>query len=316
MSTISCQQRQFGTLETGQTITCYSLRNTSGMTVSLLDYGAILNAVQVPDSRGDMNEITLGPSQVTDLQAPMPSGSTLVHLPARYGITFNNVLNKTIWDAENVTQDKAASVRLSCQGMLDLKYSVTKLEYKCTTEYTLTATDELIIRSQIQTSLPLPAFMTHHPIWNLTGGSIGEVSDHVLQVFSSHYSKLDEAGLSDLEFSDTANQPAFNFTQPQRIGEKYSQIDDKKDYNVCFQLKKQTDAATKTPLAAYVKAPVSGRTLEIYTDQPALRFYLKSNDENALEGFCLSPMSLLNQTASPASNTHTIQQETHYKLIW
>jgi aldose 1-epimerase len=319
MSAISCQQRQFGTLATGQTVTCYSLRNTSGMTVSLLNYGAILNAVQIPDFRGEMHKITLGPSQLDDLQTNhCLSGSTMAHIPARYGITFN-ALHQTLWEAESNTHDETANIKLVHAGMIDLPYSMTKLEYRFTTEYTLTVTNELIIRSQIHTSIPLPVFLTHHPIWNLTGVEEGDISDHVLQVWASHYSMMDQRGLTHSEYLDIHDQPAFNFQQPQRIGEKRAQVPPESTYDACFRLAEQEDTSVSSsliPLAARVKAPVSGRTLEVYTTQTGLRFYLESSAQNRLKGFCLTPMPFLSASSQPTANEPIMQQETRYKLIW
>jgi aldose 1-epimerase len=319
MSAISCQQRQFGTLETGQKITCYSLRNTSGMTVNLLDYGAILNTVQIPDLRGDMHKITLGRSQLADLQTQQPiSGSTVAHLPARYGITFD-VIQQSLWEAESITHDETASIKLSLTGSMDLPYSATNLDYQFTTEYTLTATNELIVCSQIQTSIPLPIFLTHHPIWNLTGIEGGDISDHVLQAWASHYSNIDKLGFSDENYMDMSSQSAFNFQKPQRIGEKQAQVPQETTYDVCFTLTKQEEAPASflsAPLAARVKAPVSGRTLEVYTTQEGLRFYLEPGDRQTLRGFCLTPMPLLSAASKPTSALQIIQQETRYKLIW
>src|SRR6186713_1024711 len=100
MSTISCQQRPFGNLATGETITCYSLRNTSGMTVTLLNYGATVHAVQIPDSRGKMHEITLGfPHLENYTKAHFHSGASLVHLPAHYGMQSTS-LHQKLWKAE------------------------------------------------------------------------------------------------------------------------------------------------------------------------------------------------------------------------
>lgn len=304
MSAIFYQQRQFGTLETGQAITCYSLRNTSGMTVNLLDYGATLHTIQIPDIRGDMQEVTLKGE-------PAPNallGSTVIHLPARYGVSFDGQV-KTLWEAENNTEESEASINLSVQGSVDLKYSFAKLEYQLETKYTLTESNELIVHSSIRTSLPLPMFVTHHPIWNLAGKQQKEVSDHILQLWALRYSMLDSDGFAETPDLDIHDALPFNFEKPQRIGERRAQMPKEANYDVCFRR-----ATVERALAARVKEPISGRILEVYTGESGLRFYL-SNEEHNRQGFCLSSMPLFDISTKFPSVDH-IQQSTCYKLIW
>lgn len=316
MSTISFQQRPFGTLTNGQTVMCYSLRNTSGMIVNLLNYGATLNTIQIPDSRGNMHEITLGFTQLEAYtKSCSHSGATLAHLPSRYGISLNK-LHQTIWEADITTQPEAASVELKLKGTLHLRYPFAKTEYLFITRYTLTGSDELIIHTQIQTSSPLPIFMTHHPVWNLGGVNEGDITDHVLQVWAQHYSMIDSSGFPEKNRMEIEEKSPFNFKQPQRIGEKRAQLESEKKYDICFELDKPSENSTVARrLAARVKAPISGRTLEVYTTADGLRFYLaKASESGALKGLCLSPLPLINTTTNSAYTN--FMQETCYKLIW
>jgi aldose 1-epimerase len=317
MSAISSQQRQCGILETGQPITCYSLRNTSGMAVSVQNYGGHLT-VEIPDFRGEMHQITLGAPQLADTQAShLVSNSAVAHLPNRYGITFDT-LSTSIWEVETLSQDKVATIKLSLTGISELRYAMESLEYQFTIEYTLTTTNELIIRSHLKTSLPLPLFITHHPIWNLTGIE-EDISDHILQIWASHYVELDKSGFIDSDYFSLQDQPAFNFQQPQRIGEKWAQWQKKAPYDVCFRLsapEEEFSVDSKMPLVARVKAPVIGRTLEVSTPQPAgLRLICIASAQGVLKGFCLAPTPLLPHKARTIAQA-TTQQETHYKLIW
>ena len=49
MSKIVCQSSEFGKLSDGQVITQYTLRNLNEMSISIINYGATLTSVQVPD---------------------------------------------------------------------------------------------------------------------------------------------------------------------------------------------------------------------------------------------------------------------------
>jgi aldose 1-epimerase len=317
MSVISFQQKQFGTLETGQSVTCYSLRNPSGMTVNLLNYGATLNSVQIPDSRDPrkMHEITLGSHQLTDYETGKQlSGATFLSLPSSYE-SYPIRIHQALWEAESTTQDEAATVMLSLSGTLTHPTNTDSIiEYKLHCEYTLTASNELIIRSHTELNKALPLFMTHHPIWSLSTNETDHISDQILQIWAASYSKLNAAGFKESDNLSVQEHPAFDFQKPQRIGEKCAQIADLSDYNICYTLEPNENTTSNMQMVARVKAPVSGRTLEVITNQRGLHFYLKGKTSTDLEGFCLSPMPLTLDSLS--DTTAYYEQETRYKLIW
>jgi aldose 1-epimerase len=51
---------KFGTMPSGQVIDRYTLINRRGMRVSIINYGGIIQSVQVPDRRGHMRNVALG----------------------------------------------------------------------------------------------------------------------------------------------------------------------------------------------------------------------------------------------------------------
>lgn len=303
MTTISCQQRPFGNLENGETITCYSLRSTSGMVVDLLNYGASLNAVQIPDSRGKMHEIVKG---------NVHSNTTIAHLASRYSFASKQ-LTQSLWNADIFTQEEKAGVVFTLSGTLNLRYPFKKTQYRFKTEYTLNVANELVIQSRIETSESLPLFLTHNPIWNLVDDAGEELMDHILQIWSQNYTTLDLSGFPGSSIHEIQEEAAFDFRQPQRIGEKRNQLLEGTDYDTCFML---NNTANTEILAARIKAPVSGRTLEVYTSQAGLRFYLNKNQAASFDGFCLSPMPLLSSINHSVSQGTHFHQTTRYKLIW
>ncbi|NNF36310.1 MAG: galactose-1-epimerase, partial [Saprospiraceae bacterium] len=51
---------EFGTLETGETVHLFTLKNASGMEVKITNYGGIITSIQVPDKNGSFDNVVLG----------------------------------------------------------------------------------------------------------------------------------------------------------------------------------------------------------------------------------------------------------------
>jgi aldose 1-epimerase len=328
MSVISCQQRIFGALETGQNVTCYSLRNASGMLISVLDYGATLNAVQIPDSKGKMQEILSGFTQLEEvLPTDFYSGAFVLHYPdtLKNSLQLPSIHHK-VWQTENDIQTDAASVCFSTTVTSDAAPSLHTLHLKV--HYTLTATNELIIHSQLLQDSPVPIQLIHYPYWNLSGIPKNNVFSHVLQIWADHYFPKLIGDAQDQPQMPVKGTP-FDFLQPQRLGERFTQIMATEDHQASFLLNKESHTALS--LATRMKEPISGRTLEVYTTQTGLKLCVKtaihSQTESELSptadqtsvtaaAFCLSPWEVELVPTATGTGTFCYKSETRYKLIW
>ena len=57
---MSVSERKFGTLPTGEEVKIYHLENKKGAYAEVLQYGAILVKMCVPDKKGDLKDVVLG----------------------------------------------------------------------------------------------------------------------------------------------------------------------------------------------------------------------------------------------------------------
>ena len=57
---MSVSERKFGTLPTGEEVKIYHLENKKGAYAEVLQYGAILVKMCVPDKNGDLKDVVLG----------------------------------------------------------------------------------------------------------------------------------------------------------------------------------------------------------------------------------------------------------------
>ena len=53
-------KRTFGTLADGTAVSCWTMENAHGLRAELLDYGAAIRSIQVPDRTGRLVDVVLG----------------------------------------------------------------------------------------------------------------------------------------------------------------------------------------------------------------------------------------------------------------
>lgn len=285
-----CQSNTFGKLSDGRLITQYRLRNPKGMSIGLINYGATLTSVQIPNSQGNMQELTLGFDRLEDYLAhDFYFGATVGRVANRIANAYYNYkghdyflsknldfqhhlhggekgLDKVVWQAEVATEDTKVSVNFfytspdgdqGYPGNLDIKVT-----------YTLTLNNELKVSFQAKTDRATPVDLTNHAYWNLAGAGNGTVLDHVLQIFSDRYVVTDHELLPTGQIAEVKGSP-FDFREPHALGERIK--DTPGGYDLCYFLPATINHQPQ--FAAKIKEPISGRVLEVYTTQPGLQFY-------------------------------------------
>ena len=70
---VSIKREKFGVNKDGQTVTKYTLINRNGMSVTLLDIGAVIYEIMAPDREGVFENIVLGFDTVADYEVNEPA---------------------------------------------------------------------------------------------------------------------------------------------------------------------------------------------------------------------------------------------------
>ena len=350
MSKIVCHSSEFGKLSDGQIITRYTLQNEKAMSISIINYGATLTSVQVPDSKGDLHELTLGFDRLHDyINHEFYFGATIGRVANRianahfnhqgknYYLSKNKNfahhlhggekgLDKRVWRAQVASQKNQVSVSffyLSQNG--DQGYPG-NLDIEVT--YSLTIDNEVKISFQAKTDQATPVDLTNHAYWNLAGAGKGTVLNHILQVFSDCYVVTDKDLLATGKFAQVEGTP-FDFREPHSIGERI-QSTAINGYDLCYVLSHSKNYQSQ--FVARINEPFSGRTLEVFTTQPGLQFYTSNSlrDYPISSGlhtqrygaFCMETQNFPGAVKSsefpspfllPGNN---YQHETIYRLIW
>ncbi len=319
MPPVTIEKKQFGTTQEGQNVDQYLLKNKSGMQISIITYGGIITSWTAADKNGDYKEIVLGYNTLEEYETETPYFGALI---GRYGnriakgrfslndttyaLAINNGVNhlhggvkgfdKVVWEAETMSSATEAS--------LVLKYLSEDMEegypgnLATTVTYTLNDNDELEVKYEASTDKTTIVNLTQHSYFNLSADFNQTVLDHELTINADAFIPVDETLIPLGNLSEVSQTP-FDFRASKRIGkdikEENIQLRNGLGYDHCWALNDQ-DKGMRFAASAY--EPVSGRLLEVFTDEPGIQFYsgnfldgsLPSKSGGVYEqrtGFCL-----------------------------
>ena len=280
----------FGTHQ-GKEVYLLTLTNKAGNVIRLTNFGAKINWIEVPDKNGKKDNITFGyDSFDATIAGDMSFGSVVGRYANRIakgkftidGVEYNTPLNNgpntlhggpkgwhsVVWDTEILKDSKFPAVKFSYVSP-DMEQGFPgKVNVSVT--YTWTDNNEIIMDYVYSTDKKTVVNVTSHAYFNLHGAGNGDILDHVLTLKASAFTPVDSVMIPTGEIRQVAGTP-FDFTIPhaigERINEKYDQLILGKGYDHNFLLD------NKEEVDVTVYEPVSGRLLEVITDQPGMQLY-------------------------------------------
>lgn len=336
---LSVQSEPYGETPDGQPITSYSLTNAQGMRVGLIDLGATITAVEVPDKEGRRANVTLSFPDLAGylLNKPYFGGicgrysnriaKGKFTLEGReYTLAVNNGehhlhgglkgFNKQVWKSEALTIADAAAVKftlVSPDGDEGYPGALT-----VTVTYQLNNQNELQIAYTAASDQPTVLNLTNHAYWNLSGSGSNTILDHELTLMCSRYLPVDEGAIPTGELAPAAGT-AMDFLTAHTMGERIEQtVNGGGGYDHCYVI--DGDAGTLRP-AARIVHPASGRVLEISTTEPGIQLYtgnfLEGTPEtgNAVKqgAFCLEAQHFPDSPNRPEFPTTVLRPGEVYK---
>jgi aldose 1-epimerase len=289
----SVVEAPFGTLEDGGKVTLFTLTNASGAEAKVINYGAILVSLKVPDRDGKLRDVVLGYDDLAGYAKDKDFfGSTVGRYGNRIGagkftldgksyqLSINNGSNhlhggthgffKQLWKAEPM-KGKEPGVKLtyvSKDGEEGYPGTVT-----ITVTYSLTRQNGLRIDYLGTTDKPTILNPTHHSYFNLSGDPTLTILDEELMIAADKTTPVDAGLIPTGKLADVAGTP-MDFRKPTKIGARIEAKDEQlgfgKGYDHNWVL---SSPAKKVRKVAELYDARSGIAMQILTDQPGLQFY-------------------------------------------
>lgn len=312
---MSIVKEKFGTTKCGKDVYAYTISNTKGMSAKIINFGANLVSLLVPDQSGNAEDVvlgydtlegyygndsffgaTIGPNANRIAGASFEIDGRQYHLDVNDG--ENNLhshkeegYHKRVWDVTEGTD----SITLTLEGKDgEMGFPGNK---KITMIYSLSEENELKLSYHVTADANTIVNLTNHTYFNLSGHKSGKIEDHQLRLNASHFTPVVPGSIPTGEIAPVAGTP-MDFTTMKPIG---------RDINIdCEQLKlgqgydhnfviDGADGTLREIAEAY--DPKSGRRMKVFSDLPGVQLYAgncigeETGKENVTYGprmgFCL-----------------------------
>ena len=335
------EKELFGTTEDGKEIYLYTLENSSGMKAVVMNYGANLVQLLVPNKYGRVDDVVLGYDKLETYFGNIgffgatvgPNANRIADASftldgMKYCLKANDRkhnlhsdetegYHKQVWNAK-ITDD-------SIIFMLDMEDG--KLGFpgnkKNTVTYTLTEDNELKIHYKITTDKKTVLNPTNHSYFNLSGEGSGEVLDHKIKFYASKYTPVTADFIPTGELLDVADTP-MDFREFKKVGDEINADFEQIALAGGFDHNWVIDNWNQNvQLFAEVEDEKSGRKMYVYTDLPGFQFYVgnfantkggkNGHTYNGRGGFCLETQFFPNSVNEPSFPSAVFGPEKPYE---
>ena len=282
----------FETTVNGATTGLYTLKNNAGMEVCITNFGGRIVSIMVPDKNGEKQDVVLGFDNITDY----------INIPSDFGASIGRYANriaqgKIVLDGDTIQLPQNNFGHCLHGGPTGWQYQV----YEATLQndstllltmksadgdnnfpgnvtanvtYTLTSDNAIDIAYDATTDKKTVINMTNHSYFNLNGNPGESGMNQILYIASDSITPVDNTYMTTGEMLAVAGTP-FDFTTPKAIAPDVTAFENEQvkfgngfDHNWVLNTK-----GDLSQVAAKMTSPVTGITLEVYTDEPGIQVY-------------------------------------------
>jgi aldose 1-epimerase len=290
--TPAVDRKSWGVLPDGETVELFTLTNGRGSQVRIMTWGAAVQSLKVPDRAGRLDEVVLGLDNLADtLERSRNFGTTV----GRYAGRIEN--GRFVLDGRTIQLDTGGGAHSSHGGPIGFarrnwsgRPDVTedgpgvvltlvsadgdqgfpgRLTISLT--YRLTHDDRLTLDYLALTDRATVLNPTHHSYFNLSGDPERLILDHDLQIEADAFAPYAPNKIVTGDLASVAGTP-FDFRGARPIGRDLDTPDEQLriggGYDHSFAIRGSGLRRACTLFDAF-----SGRSLQVWTTEPALHVY-------------------------------------------
>lgn len=280
-----------GTVD-GKEVQLYILSNATGAEATVLNLGAKIVSLSVPDREGNLVDVVLGHNNLDEyLNSEEPYfGAVCGRTGNRiakgkftldsitYRLAINNGpnslhggikgFNAVVWDVKQINNRTLELRYLSKDGEEGFPGNLSvKMIYE------LTDNNSFDITYEATTDKATILNLTNHSYFNLSGAGDPSVYDHELVIKASNFLPTDETAIPYGPYECVKDTP-FDFLSAHTIGERidraFEQLLFGKGYDHTFVLDKKDN---ELALAVSCYSPKTGIQMDIATTEPGVQLY-------------------------------------------
>ena len=287
-------ENRFDTTLVGRKVGLYTLHSEkSGIYVQITNFGARVVSLWTPDKAGKYADIVLGYDNIESYihnkgerflgpvvgrytnriaKGQFTLNGKIYHLPRNNNDqTLHGGLkglDLVVWHVDSVTDHSIVMSYLAKDGEEGFPGNL-KVRVKYDVD-----DDEMAINYWATTDKPTVVNLSSHVLYNLKGEGNGTVLDNLLTIRADSTTPVDQYMIPTGEIQ-TVDGSVFDFRKPKVIGRDINRPDRQlkfaHGYDHNWVLHKNKKGAVEP--AVRVVDPLSGREMEIFTDQPGMQFY-------------------------------------------
>lgn len=277
----------------GDSTGLWVLKNATGMEVCITNFGGRIVSIMVPDKADKMQDVVLGFDSVADyVNIPSDFGASIGRYANRIKNGLITIEGKTIQLPQNnfghclhggpkgwqyqvyqkvnqVNDTTIELTRFSPDGDQNFPGNVIA---KVT--FVLSNDNAIKIYFEATTDKKTVINMCNHSYFNLSGDATKPITDHLLYINADNFTPVDSTFMTTGEIAPVKGTP-MDFTTAKAIGTDitrydYLQLKNGNGYDHNWVL---NTAGDLTKQAVKLVSPVSGISLEVFTNEPGIQVY-------------------------------------------
>lgn len=289
---MSVIQKSFGKTKDGREASLFAIENANGMKVEVTNFGINIVKVIVPDKNGKLDDIALGYDTIEGYyendncfgatigpNANRIANASFTIDGEKYQLAVNDGVNnlhsdgnlgyhKQLWDAKIANDNSVIFALKETDGSMGFPGNK-----EITVTVSLTDENELKLMYHATSDKNTLINMTNHSYFNLAGHGAEPILNHKLCIMASQYTPVVSGAIPTGEIASVKGTP-FDFTKMLAVGahieDDNEQLRIGKGYDHNWVV---DDFDGNIRKVAEVMEETSGRTMEVYTNQPGIQFY-------------------------------------------